>query len=62
MSNDPNMEEEKYHDKYKCIECGGDNDVTNESYDQSYISECSTKCKKCGYKTSWGYGFFDQSP
>lgn len=49
----------KYHDKYKCVECEGVNDIeVSDSIDYT-ICECNTTCTECGFKSYWAYGFFN---
>lgn len=55
------MSEGKYHDKYSCNICQGENEILDFYLDGGYISECETKCTRCGHKDYWVTGFFESS-
>jgi hypothetical protein len=48
----------EYDNKDKCPMCGSINNIINPEFDGSYLSECDTRCKKCGHEDSWAYGFY----
>ena len=47
-----------YDNKHHCNNCTGENEIVVVSMDGGYISECDTKCIKCGYANYWAYGYF----
>lgn len=50
----------KYHDKYKCEQCEGVNEITVTSSPDGIIEECKTKCTKCDHEDYWAYGYYDR--
>lgn len=50
----------KYHDKYKCEQCEGVNEITVTSSTDGIIEECKTKCTKCDHEDYWAYGYYDR--
>ncbi len=53
----------KYQNKYSCNKCGeGQNEITEvKAIDGGYVSECETKCGKCGFVDYWAHGSFESS-
>ena len=52
----------KYHDKDKCYQCNGSNNIEIVATDEGYISECDAVCSNCGFESYWAYGFFCIEP
>lgn len=54
------MSKSKYQNKYSCNKCGeGQNQITKATAtDGGYVSECETKCGKCGFIDYWAQGLF----
>lgn len=54
------MSKTKYHSKYSCNKCGGDNTIINVGgLSEGIIEECTTLCSTCNFKDHWAYGFFE---
>lgn len=47
-----------YHNKHKCLACGGENTIVTKDFTDQVISECETTCTLCQNKDYWAYGFF----
>jgi hypothetical protein len=50
----------KYDNKYTCICCGDLNEIVITDHIDTIITECKTKCIKCGFEGYWVTGFFEK--
>lgn len=50
-----------YDELGSCNKCGGMNNEVVEvvAIDGGYVSECTTKCRDCGFEDYWAYGHFE---
>lgn len=51
----------KYDCPSSCNKCGGDNIVHGDPFNTESSGECSTECKKCGFKDYWAHGFYESN-
>ena len=49
----------EYHCANSCNKCASVNEVTATGFEDGYMTECSTVCKKCEHVDCWSYGFFE---
>ena len=47
-----------YDDKYSCNKCGGITFTETADFVNDIITECTTKCKICGFADQWITGHF----
>lgn len=48
-----------HHCKDSCNKCAGKNTIHITDTINGHVSECETKCAKCGHADYWAYGYFE---
>ena len=52
------MKPTEYDDPYSCNKCGSQNETSGHPFDPESSGEIETRCKSCGHKDYWHFGFF----